>query len=133
METRAKSGPRMRRVGAVVALLLAAVVFAAWQLRPATESGHDVAPAASAGVTSGPASNPAEAVAKLQDQEDGQREWRVQRSVVIFADSRLIDLRVQAVTPDDDCRWFAVSGEVEDGQLAWRAGHVPTDVGTCGS
>ena len=119
-------------VGAGVVLLLAAATFAAWQLRPSVEVGQDQAVAVAVDVTSSPASSsPSEAIAMSVDEGDGQHDWRIQRNIVIHADSRQVDLRVQAVTSDDDCRWFAVSGEVQDEQLAWRAGRVPADVGTC--
>ena len=132
MEMSAHSASKSGRLAAVVALLLTAVLIAAWQLRSPIEARRDVgAQAVAVDVTSSPASSPSEAVGHLAAQGDGQSDWRIQRNIVIHADSRLIDLRIQAVTPDDDCRWFSVRGEVEQGHLIWRAGNVPTDLGTC--
>jgi len=73
--------------------------------------------------TSGEAySTPAEAAIAYADSQEPEIEGlRVTRIVGIYADQRIVDLRVQ-VQADDFCYWYGVMGQVERSELAWRGG-----------
>ena len=97
---------------------------------PPLGAGLDVAQAVQAPLGPGSAS-PVRAIAAHTQQEGGDDDWRAQQSVVIHADTRLVDLRVQAVNSDGVCRWFSVNGRVEETQLVWRAGNVAPALRSC--
>jgi hypothetical protein len=73
--------------------------------------------------TSGPSySSPAEAaIAYAEAQAPGIEDAQMTRIIGIYADQALVDLRVQ-IQADDFCHWYGVTGQVEQGEIAWRGG-----------
>ena len=67
-------------------------------------------------------STPADAaIAYAEVNEPGIEDPQVTRIVGIYADQVVVDLRVQ-VQADDFCQWYGVTGQVEQGEIAWRGG-----------
>ncbi|MGH8937157.1 MAG: hypothetical protein ACRDXD_13005 [Acidimicrobiia bacterium] len=66
--------------------------------------------------------NPREAaIAAALAQDPSLENPSVSRMVVIYADSTIVDLRVQ-VQAGGFCHWYGVVGRVDNGELRWDGG-----------
>lgn len=63
-------------------------------------------------------SSPRDAALAWAQTLDPDSGFEVSRVVLIHADDRSVDLRVN-VSSDDVCRWVGVAGQAEDGRLTW--------------
>ena len=66
--------------------------------------------------------NPGEAaIAMARTDNPDLENPKVTRMIVIHADARIVDLRVQ-VEAGGFCHWYGVGGQIREARLEWRAG-----------
>lgn len=104
-----------------VLLLLAVAVLLSLCLRPigggvSVGESDQVSPAWPVG--NEVYSSPRDAALAWAQTLDSGSAFKVRRVVLIHADDRSVDLRVN-VSSDDLCRWVGVAGQAKDGRLTW--------------